>query len=225
VPPPFHPPPRAARLPRPRRHYYDSPHYPALRELYYEFVRRVVLPLFAEDERVFAVQRDPSFRVNLPNNTAVGWRPGAGDPSGMVGIHCDADCALGVRRSEGIARAPTHSPSLPVVRSSADRHPSGEINFILPFTDMFGSNSVWTESAPGKADWAAAALQYGSFFRFYGNRQRHFNTVNRSGRTRVSVDFRVVPWSHHDEAAGLAVTSLHSTRRFTTDAYYVRMER
>ncbi|CAE7805908.1 unnamed protein product [Symbiodinium sp. KB8] len=47
-------------------HYYASPHYEAVRDQYYEFVQHNVLPLFDAGETGFAVQRDPTFRVHLP---------------------------------------------------------------------------------------------------------------------------------------------------------------
>lgn len=41
-----------------------------LQKEYHEFVRNEVLPMFKE--RRFAVQREPTFRASMPNNSAIG---------------------------------------------------------------------------------------------------------------------------------------------------------
>ena len=40
-------------------------------------------------------------------------------------------------------------------------HQDGEINFWLPLTDAFGSNTLWAESEPNKGDFHPFELQYG----------------------------------------------------------------
>lgn len=72
-------------------------------------------------------------------------------------------------------------------------HPPGEINFIIPLTDSEGSASIWVESEPGKEDYESMILRVGRLIRFDGNRLRHGNLVNNRGKTRVSMDFRVLP--------------------------------
>ena len=37
-------------------------------------------------------------------------------------------------------------------------HPKGEINFIIPLTDSYGSASVWVESEENKADFAEVCI-------------------------------------------------------------------
>ena len=72
-------------------------------------------------------------------------------------------------------------------------HPATEVNFWLPLTTVFGSNSLFAESAPGKGDFAPFCLGYGEIQRFWGAECMHHTLPNESGATRVSVDFRVVP--------------------------------
>ena len=75
-------------------------------------------------------------------------------------------------------------------------HDANELNFWVPLTAVSGANSLWSESAPGAADYAAFEAGPGEAVRFYGNRCRHYTTANDAhGRTRVSFDFRVIP--HH----------------------------
>lgn len=55
------------------RRYYESPLYREVVEMYNRFVKAKVLPLF--DEKEFAVQKEPNFRVSIPENTAIGKNP------------------------------------------------------------------------------------------------------------------------------------------------------
>jgi len=58
---------------------------------------------------------------------------------------------------------------------------------------VWGSNSLWVESAPGLADFQPVEACYGQVLRFYGNRCAHMTVPNSSGVARVSFDFRVLP--------------------------------
>ena len=49
-------------------------------------------------------------------------------------------------------------------------HDSNEINYWLPMTKVWGSNTLWSESAPGAAYYAPFELEPGQLMRFYGNR-------------------------------------------------------
>ncbi|EKX50365.1 hypothetical protein GUITHDRAFT_104173 [Guillardia theta CCMP2712] len=71
-------------------------------------------------------------------------------------------------------------------------HQPSEINFWLPLSPVWDTNSLWIESEPGKGDFHPIELEYGSFCRFYGNQCRHFTKPNLTQKTRVSLDFRVV---------------------------------
>lgn len=100
-------------------------------------------------------------------------------------------------------------------------HPAGEINFWLPFTPVHGSNGVFTESEPDKGDFHPITLDYGEMFRFYGNQCWHYNEVNTTGQTRVSIDFRVIPGSQWTEpdAEHVGVT-VKSKLRMVIGSYY-----
>jgi len=105
----------------------------------------------------------------------------------------------------GFQRSPTFRLSFP----SADpmghphcdaeyHHQPGELNFWLPLTAVWGSNSLFTESSPGQGDFHPLELGYGRGVRFWGNRCHHFCVPNASGATRVSLDFRVIAVHRHD---------------------------
>lgn len=176
------------------RMYYESPMYPVWRELYYRFLREVIFPTYPEDIRDFVVQKDPSFRINLPNNTSIGIRDGETLDTSRIGMHCDYDFG----------------------------HPEGEINYILPFTDMYGTNSVYVESAPNIGEFAPIHTQYGNVFRFWGNKCRHFNHINTTGVSRLSYDFRVMPFDAYNESTN--GVSYHN-RKFVLGDYYIQMKR
>lgn len=74
-------------------------------------------------------------------------------------------------------------------------HDANEINFWVPLTSVWGSNSLWSESSPGLGDFAPFVAGPGEAIRFYGNRCRHYTLPNDEVGTRVSIDFRVVPLS------------------------------
>lgn len=149
------------------RKYYDSVYYTEVIDLYNTFVRDVILPRYSDT--AYAVQVDPSFRIHLPNNTALGIREE--DTEDRIGIHCDADY----------------------------NHQPGEINFVLPITQMFDTNTLYVESSPLIGDFHPVTLEIGEVFCFYGNKCRHFNKCNRTEKTRISLDFRIIPMSSYDE--------------------------
>ena len=94
-------------------------------------------------------------------------------------------------------RAPTlrvYTPStVPMGKMHNDcdyNHQPSEINFWLPLTSVFGSNTMWVESEENKGDFHPLTMKYGEYCSFYGNKCRHFTVPNDSDRTRVSLDFR-----------------------------------
>lgn len=66
------------------------------------------------------------------------------------------------------------------------------INFYIPLTKIFGTNSLILESSPGLEDWHTIELDYGSLKRFYGSQCSHFTAENTTDQTRISLDFRVI---------------------------------
>jgi hypothetical protein len=72
-------------------------------------------------------------------------------------------------------------------------HQPAEINFWIPLTKVWGNNSLWLESLPGKGDYSPVELNYGQCLRFDGYLCRHYTVHNDTGSCRVSFDFRVIP--------------------------------
>jgi len=165
--------------------YYSSPKYKEVIDIYDAFVKDNIMPIFNED---LVIQKEPSFRVCVPNNTALG-RCDTDTDSEIIGMHCDSDY----------------------------NHPPEEINFMITITGQEGTNSCYIESQPNKADFFPVKLDRGQFMSFYGNRCRHYNRTNLTGKTRISFDFRVIPYSQYKPNQ---TSSVHSNRKFCIGEYF-----
>jgi hypothetical protein len=99
-------------------------------------------------------------------------------------------------------------------------HPAGEINFIIPLTDSDGTATVWVESEPGLNDFAPVPMRIGQLIRFDGNVLRHGNKPNKSGKTRCSMDFRILPISKYNPDT--AASSITQKTKFVEGSYYKR---
>jgi hypothetical protein len=96
-------------------------------------------------------------------------------------------------------------------------HADGEINFWLPFTDAWATNTIWVESAPGRGDYEPVPVRYGQILLFNGVRLRHGNQVNATAHTRVSVDFRVLGRSDYRPRDAATV---NTGLKFTIGEYF-----
>ncbi|KAL6077201.1 Fe2OG dioxygenase domain-containing protein [Balamuthia mandrillaris] len=100
-------------------------------------------------------------------------------------------------------------------------HPSGEINYWLPFTAVFDTNGMYVESQPDKGDFHSVDMKYGQVFRFYGNKCWHYNQPNSTNRTRISVDFRIIPGSvYSQEELDSIPCSFKARLPFKVGGYY-----
>ena len=96
-------------------------------------------------------------------------------------------------------------------------HNQQEINFYLPFTDAFDTNTIWAESEEDKGDYAPIETKYGEFVMWNGINLMHGNKVNKTNASRVSVDFRVVPYSKWEYTGGEAI---NTKVKFDIGGYY-----
>merc|ERR1711874_783156 len=76
-------------------------------------------------------------------------------------------------------------------------HPPAEINWWIPLTSVHNSNSLYTESTPGRGDFHPVTMEYGQALRFYGNLCCHYTVPNTTDSCRVSFDMRVLSLDHH----------------------------
>ncbi|MGB5944422.1 MAG: hypothetical protein WBG71_16170 [Leeuwenhoekiella sp.] len=84
-------------------------------------------------------------------------------------------------------------------RDSDYGHNPAEINYFVPQTEAFDSNTLWIESEIGKKDFEPVNLKPGQFVRFKGVNLEHGAKNNTTEKTRVSFDFRVIPASQFPE--------------------------
>lgn len=172
--------------------YYYSSKLPKLLAVYRDFIKTVIAPQFVDDQLV--VQAKPTFRIHLPNNTAIPSDTG-GDPL-RPGLHRDADY----------------------------NHPDVEFNFWVPFTQCVPSNTLHLESVPDKRDFRPMLLNNGQVLRFWGARCLHHNRMNQQGPTRVSFDFRVMnksDWDAMDPTWIARAATVQRNLRLTIGSYYM----
>ncbi len=77
-------------------------------------------------------------------------------------------------------------------RDRSYNHGSTEVNFWLPFTDTYETNTIWVESREGLEDFCPYNVKYGEILVFDGANLMHGNKINETQSSRVSVDFRLV---------------------------------
>ncbi len=102
-------------------------------------------------------------------------------------------------------------------KDSDYNHPLEEINFLIPVTDAQDTSTVWVESAPSLADYSPINLKYGEILVFRGGLLKHGNKINKTDKTRVSFDFRVIP---EQEFKPNAYSSINTGMTFSIGSYY-----
>jgi len=92
-----------------------------------------------------------------------------------------------------------------------------EDNFFLPFTDAFGTNTIWVESEEDKGDFSPINCNYGECIQWDGCNLSHGNKINITGKARVSVDFRVIKYSNYIPSDS---ESINTKIKFQIGGYY-----
>lgn len=100
-------------------------------------------------------------------------------------------------------------------------HHREEINFLVALTDAWDTNTIWIESEEGKEDYHPINLKVGQVAMFDGANLKHGNKINDTGKTRVSVDFRVIPLSQYKETEG---SSINMATPMTIGGYFELLE-
>eukprot|EP00928_Gymnodinium_smaydae_P056302 TRINITY_DN39701_c0_g1_i1.p1 TRINITY_DN39701_c0_g1~~TRINITY_DN39701_c0_g1_i1.p1 ORF type:complete len:316 (-),score=35.18 TRINITY_DN39701_c0_g1_i1:450-1301(-) len=122
-----------------------------------------------------------------------------------VRVQCTADRALGRLH-----------------RDAQYGHQWGEVNFWVPLVELEESSTLWFESDSDRGDWRPILLAPGKIQRFHGTSCRHFTKPNRSGRTRVSLDFRCAARRAFDVTWQLpGVRHRHEVRELKFDAHAI----
>ena len=92
-----------------------------------------------------------------------------------------------------------------------------EMNYYLPLTDAFDTNTFWAESEEDKGDFAPVECEHGYYIRWDGVNLTHGNKVNTTGKTRISVDFRVCELRNFEPSE---TGSINEGRKFEIGGYY-----
>jgi|TARA_R110000824_G_scaffold356866_3_gene544140 ectoine hydroxylase-related dioxygenase (phytanoyl-CoA dioxygenase family) len=92
-----------------------------------------------------------------------------------------------------------------------------EDNFYFPFTDAFETNTIWVESEEDKGDFEPINCKYGELVRWDGSNLTHGNKINKTGRTRISMDFRVIKYSNYQPSD---YGSVNTETKFKIGGYY-----
>jgi len=102
---------------------------------------------------------------------------------------------------------PCHLHTIRVHVDAQYGHAAGSVNCWLPLTPTRAANALHLETAPGAEDFAPIELEHGELAVFDGTRCAHYTVPNATDRTRVSLDFRIVPggaWDDHEDGPGLS---------------------
>lgn len=82
-------------------------------------------------------------------------------------------------------------------KDSDYNHSPCEVNYFLPMTKGYDTNTVWHESQPGKKDYAPMVVEYGDIMEWDGANCEHGTKMNETEDTRISFDFRILPMSDY----------------------------
>lgn len=97
-------------------------------------------------------------------------------------------------------------------------HPIGEVNFTYVFTDMFDSNSIYIEKMPRMNEYVNMEMQENNIISFNGNLCMHYNKKNETNKSRVSMDFRVLPVEYLPKEVAYS----HSAKKKFIDGDYYK---
>jgi hypothetical protein len=92
-----------------------------------------------------------------------------------------------------------------------------ESNFYLPLTTTNEHNTIWAESEEDKKDYAPMLADYGECLMWDGSNLTHGSKTNKSDKTRVSVDFRIIPKELYEESSH---GSINTKVTFKIGGYY-----
>lgn len=141
--------------------------------IYHSFMKEYIVPLFASENKdtpVLVIQKTPNIRISFPQYAAIGRNPKE-DHEEIIGYHKDADFG----------------------------HHFTEMNFIVPITRMYESNSVYYETEINSKKYTNLKLEENQIFRGYLNKLHHYNMKNNTEHTRISFDLRVIPYDKYME--------------------------
>ena len=82
-----------------------------------------------------------------------------------------------------------------------------ELNYFLPLTKAYGTNTIWAETEEDLGDYREIRADYGECVEWSATKLTHGNKQNITRNTRVSFDFRVIPKSRYVENEHLTINT------------------
>ena len=82
-----------------------------------------------------------------------------------------------------------------------------ELNYFLPLTKAYGTNTIWAETEEDLGDYREIRADYGEGVEWCATKLTHGNKQNITRNTRVSFDFRVIPKSRYVESEHLTINT------------------
>jgi acetone carboxylase gamma subunit len=96
-------------------------------------------------------------------------------------------------------------------------HPVGEINFSYSFTDMYDTNTIYIEEMPRSKIFKPMNMKANNNICFNANLCMHYNEINETGKSRMSMDYRILPLENLPKKDLYS----HSTKqKFVEGGYY-----
>ena len=81
------------------------------------------------------------------------------------------------------------------------------MNYYVPLTKAYGTNTVWAETEEDFGDFKDICSSYGECVEWEASKLTHGNKDNLTSITRVSFDFRVIPESRYIESNHLTINT------------------
>ena len=82
-----------------------------------------------------------------------------------------------------------------------------EMNYYIPLTKAYGTNTIWAETEEDKGDFKSLDSDYGEYIEWDASNLTHGNKDNMTPITRVSFDFRVIPKSMYIDSKHLTINT------------------
>ena len=82
-----------------------------------------------------------------------------------------------------------------------------ELNYFLPLTKAYGTNTIWAETEEDLGDYREIRADYGECVEWCATKLTHGNKQNITRNTRVSFDFRVIQKSRYVESEHLTINT------------------
>jgi len=98
-------------------------------------------------------------------------------------------------------------------------HNTHEMNFWLPFTNAWDTNAVWIGDLDSD-DHVCMEVDYGQVANFDGANSLHGNKDNLTGKSRLSIDFRIFPLKFYNQQEQEQTQTLTQKKKFVIGEYW-----